>query len=717
MYKIRKYIFFIFSFFTTFIFAQTSPKALLKEAEMYYDAQKYDKALENYFQLQRIAPLSNNIQIHLAICYYQVGNIKESLKYLNYIVLNNKKVDPVVLLCMARCYHESLEFKEAISWYKKYLAAAKKGAKEREGVKDDIKRCAIGLKAKHLESENFVQNLGEGVNSTGDDFAPILSPNSNEKIYFSSARATSFGGMRDLEGMRDEKMGTFSSDIFSAEIENGEWSTARPLSYLLNGPRHDVALDFSQNGQMMYYFRGYNLFSGDIFVDTFKTFDERTLKTVPFRSPINAEEGDGSPYFFNDTLMFFSSRRAGGYGGADIYYSIFQEEKWQKAKNLGAIINSPYDDISPFLTNDGRTLFFSSNNTKSIGGLDIFKSTFNDDSLQWTVPINLEMPINSPGDDAFFRLTDDGSKGFLSSHRKEGFGQRDIYSVFFKNAIEAQTNLSKPDLFFKVQPKNGQATTADNSPKKEPTITYTISPLSYDKDADILSAKNQKMLAAMLAILRKNAETRIRIVVHSDDNAGGALDAFFTIKRAEKTADYLIKEGIAAERIELLGCGAAYPVALNIFEGSPSAVGQRFNRRIEPFFAPKNKFTQIESSEPEIPDYLQSGEFFRFKNLNKGLSYRVRIASIKQMYSGDILSRYPDLMIEKNASESIYHYTLGLFGSFAQAERLQKDLLLQGIEAAKVVPYVEGWQVKTDNEVKNNLSQYPDLQNFINRKK
>jgi outer membrane protein OmpA-like peptidoglycan-associated protein/tetratricopeptide (TPR) repeat protein len=717
MYKIRKYIFFIFSFFTTFIFAQTSPKALLKEAEMYYDAQKYDKALENYFQLQRLSPLSDNIQIHLAICYYQVGNIKESLKYLNYIVVNNKKVDPVVLLCMARCLHENLEFKEAIGWYKKYLAAAKKSAKEREGVKDDIKRCAIGLKSKHLESENFVQNLGEGVNSTGDDFAPILSPNSSEKIYFSSARATSFGGMRDAEGMRDEKMGTFSSDIFSAEIENGEWGSARPLSYLLNGPRHDVALDFSQNGQMMYYYRGYNLFSGDIFVDTFKTFDKRTLKTVPFRSQINANDGDGTPYLFNDTLMFFSSRRAGGYGGADLYYSIFQGERWQKARNLGAIINSPYDDVCPFLTNDGRTLFFSSNNTNSIGGLDIFKSTFIDDSLQWTVPVNLETPINSPGDDAFFRLTDDGSKGFFSSHRKDGFGQRDIYSVFFKNAIEAQTDVSKPDLFFKVTPKNGQVVSADNSSKVEPVVTYTISALSYDKDADILSAKNQKTLAAMLAILRKNVATRIRIVVHSDDNAGGALDAFFTIKRAEKTAEYLIKEGIAADRIELLGCGAAYPVALNILEGSPSAVGQRFNRRIEPFFAKKDKFIQLETSEVEIPDYLQSGEFFRFKNLNKGLSYRVRIASIKQMYSGDILSRYPDLMIEKNASENVYHYTLGLFGSFAQAERLQKDLLLQGIEVAKVLPYVEGWQIKTDDEVKNNVAQYSDLQFFINRKK
>ncbi len=714
----RKYIIFFFCIFTNIVLAQKSAKDLLRDANSYYNLEKYDNALENYFELQKKTPVNLDIQTRMAVCYYQVGNIDESLRYLNYVISQDKKPDPIVPLCMARCLHENLDFKEAIRWYKKYLAAASKKAKEYAGVKDDIKRCAKGLKIKNLSSENFIQNLGEGVNTVGDEFAPILSPNNDEKIYFSSARGSSLGGLRNEEGIRDDKAGFYSSDIFSAQVENGEWGGVRPLSYLLNGPRHDVALDFSSDGQQMYYYRGYNLFSGDIYVDTFKTFEERTLNTSPFRSPMNVEDGDGTPFFVNDTFLLFASRRSGGQGGADLYYSLFQNGSWQTPNNFGADVNSAYDEICPFLAADGRTLYFSSNNLQSMGGFDIFKTTYVDDSLRWTMPENLALPINSPSDDAFFRLNSDGTKAFFSSHRKGGFGQRDIYSAFFRKGLEEQTTASVPDLFFKVPAiQAAKKPIVEDKPKVEPTIIYTVSQISYDKENEILSAKNQKTLNALLAILKKNADTRVRLVSHTETNAGTSLDAFLSIKRNEKVAEYLVKEGIASDKIDLLGCGANYSVALNNIEGEASVAGQRFNRRIEIFFTKEDKSLKINMESPEVPDYLQSGEFFRFKNIDKGLSYRVRIASLKQMYNGDIVERYPDLMIEKNAGESTYQYSLGLFPTFEQAERLRKDLELQGIPSAQVIPYVAGWRLQNDDDAKKNITQYPDLQKFINRKK
>jgi outer membrane protein OmpA-like peptidoglycan-associated protein len=355
---------------------------------------------------------------------------------------------------------------------------------------------------------------------------------------------------------------------------------------------------------------------------------------------------------------------------------------------------------------------------QSIGGLDIFKSTFVDDSLHWSIPENLNLPINSAGDDTFFRLNSDGTKAFFSSQRKEGFGKRDIYSVVFKKEWEEQTTVSVPDLFFKVEAIASQKIAEEKEKiKVEPFITYNITPILYDKEGDIISAKNQKTLNALLAILKKSNETKIRLVSHTETNAGIALDAFLSIKRNEKLADYLIKEGIPSEKIELLGCGSVYSLALNNIDGEPNLAGQRFNRRIEPFFQKEDKLIKINIEEPSIPDYLQSGEYFRFKNINKGLSYRVRIATIKQMYSGDLIERYPDLMIEKNASENVYHYSLGLFTTFEQAERLRKDLELQGNASAQIIPYIAGWRLENTEEIKNNIAQYPDLQNFLNRKK
>lgn len=713
----KKYTFILFCFFVHSLFAQKNNKELLQQAESYYEIGKYDKAIGYFTSAQQTLALSTDQQKQLAICYYKVGNTTEALRYLNYVFAESKKTDSEILFFTARCLQDNLEFGEAIRWYKKYLTITSRKSSDRASVKADIMRCANGLKVKNLGSENFVQNLGEEVNSIGDDFAPIPSPNSEDKIYFSSARETSLGGLRNEAGIRDDKKGSYFCDIFSTKLENGAWGDVRPLSYLLNSSRHDVALDFSSDGKQMYYFRSNNLFSGNIFVDTFKTFEERQLTSSPFKSPLIAEEGDGTPFFVNDTLMLFSSRRNGGIGGADLYYALFQQGKWQKPVNLGNEINSPYDEICPFLANDGRTLFFSSNNLKSIGGFDIFTSKYIDDSLKWQKPRNLEIPINSARDDAFFRLNFDGSKAFFSSDRKDGFGQRDLYAVFFKTGIEAQNEVSKPDLFFKVKEIQDSLDNFTKPDKKiAPSVILVLKSINYDKENDILSNKNQQTLNNILAILRKNPETIIRLASHVEANAGTGLDAFLSMKRAEKVADFLAKEGIASERIKLLGCGAMYPIAQNNLEGTPSQLGQRLNRRIDISFLKEDKAIKINFEDIEVPDYLQSGEFFRFKNIEKGLSYRVEIAAIKQIYNGDLIERYPDILIERNAEDNVYHYSIGLFTKFQLAEKLQQELILQGVNNAQVIPFINGFKIN-DEVLKNSVLQYPDLQNFINRKK
>lgn len=701
--------------------AQKSAKEYLKEGNAYYEVGKYDKALENYFQVQRVQPLNNEIQTRMALCYFQNGNIAEAVRYLTYVSTQQEKIDPVVALCMAECMHQTLDFKEAIRWYKKYLAVADKSDQRREGAKDDVKRCAIGLRIKDLSTEHLVQNLGENINSAGDEFGAILSPRSEGKIYFSSAREISLGGLRDENGLRDDKKGNYCSDIFSSELDNGEWGTPKPLSYLLNSARHDVALDFNSDGQVMYLYRGLNLFSGDILVDTFKTFEDRNIEIQPFVSPLQGIDGDGAPFFVNDTMMLFSSRRAGGYGGADLYYTVQHKGQWLTPKNLGADINTSYDETTPFLTTDGRTLFFSSNNCKSIGGFDIFKSSFVDDSLRWSIPENLAIPINSAGDDTHFRLTANGENAYFTSQRHEGFGRRDIYSVFFKRSFEAQEAYSKPDFFYKVKAYRDslQATMPEVvATTKTPTIVnYTVQSLTYDKDVDLLSAKNQKSLNALLAILKKNNDTKVRFTIHTDDNASTGLDAFMGIKRGEKLAEYFIKEGVASNKIQIVSCGSNYPIALNIFEGEPSAAGQRFNRRIESVIINTDKSLKVDFETPQVPDYLQSGEYFRFQNLQKTLSYRLRIAAIKTMYNGDLITRYPDLIIEKAADEANYNYSIGLFGNYAQAERLKKELESQGVSSVMIIPYVQGWQILNDDEAKRMSTQYPDLQEFVKRKK
>ncbi|MFZ4543097.1 MAG: hypothetical protein ACOYOA_03535 [Saprospiraceae bacterium] len=692
----------------------------MRIAKDYFNQQKFDEALDIYFKVQKFHQITLGDRIRMAVCYYEVGKLDESLNYLRAIVQASKKLNPIVALCMARCFHEKNDFQEAIVWYKKYLSLTNSKDKKRESIKDEIKRCATGLNIANLPEENYVQNLGESINSKGDEFAPLLSPASDEKLYFSSARETSFGGLRNETGLRDEQNGTYSSDIFSAELDNGEWGDIKALTYLLNGPRYDVALDFSKNGKLMYYFQGYNLYSGEILVDTFKTFESRTTGKHRLIGPIDALHGDNYLFFFHDTLLFFSSRRGGGFGGSDIYYSQLINNQWQNAINLGREVNSEYDEICPFLSEDGRTLYFSSNSTQSMGGFDILKSVFVDDSLHWTLPENVGLPINSTGDDAFFRPNSAGSLAYFSSNRKECYGQRDIYSVNFRNSLACQSTRSEPDLFFKIAAYQEQLLGNQNASsfntKLNTIFTYSLQPLIFDKDSDLYGARNQKTISTIITILKKHPNIRLRLVSHSDDNSGGAIDAFNSIKRLEKIVELFAKEEIELGRIELLGCGSNYPIALNAQEGTPSEIGKKLNRRVDPYFLNETKNIKIDLSTFDVPEYLQSGEHFRFKNLDKGLCYRVEIATIKQMYNGDLVNKYPDLMIEKNAGESTYHYSLGLFSNFDKAESLCNELKIKGVENAKIVPFVAGWKSE-GIAAKKHIVQYPDLQKYINKLK
>ena len=141
------------------------------------------------------------------------------------------------------------------------------------------------------------------------------------------------------------------------------------------------------------------------------------------------DKGDSRPYFYNDSLVLFSSFRSGGYGGYDIYAMVKKgDDGWSTPFNLGPEINSAFDEQYPYLAKDGRSLYFSSNNFRaSIGGFDIFEAKYDQEIKKWGAAKNMGMPINSAGDDTHFSLTIDGAKAYLTSNRKTGLGERDIY--------------------------------------------------------------------------------------------------------------------------------------------------------------------------------------------------------------------------------------------------------------------------------------------------
>ena len=137
----------------------------------------------------------------------------------------------------------------------------------------------------------------------------------------------------------------------------------------------------------------------------------------------------------------------------------------------------------------------------------------------------------------------------------------------------------------------------------------------------------------------------------------------------------MIKNGVHPDQLLIKGVGASYPVALNEWNNNPNPIGQAFNKRIDIQFFNINQLPIKIIVHPlkvnktiEVPDYTF------FAKDTDGLSYKVQIAAIKQMYHGDLIATYPNSMIERTANSLLYRYTVGLYQTYNSARQLQQDL-------------------------------------------
>ncbi len=703
------------------------------EADALFENKKFRSALTKYQNIQFNKPNDMNIRFKVGACNYFINKSSLAKKQLHYVLQNDKKPSADVFFYLAKTYHAELNFKEAVKFYKLYLKNTKDNHKNRDWVKDDIRRCAEGMKIVARGQIAIVENLGENVNSREDDFAPMLSPNFDDKIYFSSSRRGNRGGLRDADGNRDDKLGSFNSDMFSSQVINGEWTATTPMNPLLNSALNDVALGFDQEGTVLYYFKGPSLFSGEVLVDTFKNSSGGIKKMADhFSSPMIPENGDGFPQFYNDTILIFASAREGGYGGRDLYLSKFSNGQWGNAKNLGPVVNSKYDETTPFLSTDGRTLYFSSNNLKSMGGFDVFKTTFEDGAERWSVPRNLGLPINSGGNDIYFKLSRDGYKGYFSSNRIDSQGGSDIYVSYFKSQNREQLHVSTPVVFSEVRsfknrkqsgvsvamqtPNSGEGTVSTISAPQfteEEITTHDLAPLFYDKDGKVVDYRNTIVLNKIARLMNQYPQLRLVLTSNSEGGSPANFDMYFSIKKAEEASDYLIENGVNPRNITVKGCGSNYPIAKVESEGGFNAQAVKLNRRIDVDVLNTTGLPiRINTEYPVVNNRIKDELHSYYNTSIQGLSYKVQVAAIKQMYNGKILENYPDGTVESEGSNAYYKYTVGLYQTFSSADQLRKDLIRQGVTDAFVVPYVNGVRVNRDDS-KVYSAAYPDLLIFI----
>lgn len=682
---------------------------LKKNGEKYFAHARWKEAQQQLAQYQEQKPGDFTVLTKLGIASYWLHQGDQARKYLEYVASRNpESTDPDLFYYLARTLHGQSEYERAIPFYKSFLRVCGEKHPLRAGIADEIRRCVSGMASHPNDAVALVENMGDRVNSPGDEFAPLPSVNHPDRLYYAAARPESTGGRRNDDGLEDSIAGHWCSDMLVATLKTGGWEHDGDLGSLMNTPRYEVALGFNPTGQVLYYFRGFTLYSGDIMVDTAGRKDEYATLQPVFKGPMQPEEGDCDPLFVNDTTLIFASRRAGGLGGLDLYLTQFTGGQWTNPQNLGPVVNSAYDERSPFLARDGRTLYFSSNNTGSMGGLDVFRSVYDDAKLAWQTPVNMGAGINSPGDDAYYRLSADGRTGYFSSDRLDALGQRDIYLVYFKEEVAEQTHTSVPALFTEAGKK---AAGKEAVPERRTAI---IPVLMYDNDRDLLADDNLKTVEKVALLGKSNPDATVLITVHTDETGPAKFDLYNGIKRAEALGKALTDRGVSATGILLRSCGSAYPVARTVLDATPNPIGQHLNRRVEMTLVWKEGQApfDIRVERPVISELMAAPGGQTFNEQVQGLYYKIEVAATRQLYNSDALSMFPDLMIESQPGTGTYRYSAGLYKSYQKAAQVRLDFQKVEFNDAVVVAYIDGIRVSRAEAV-GMLKKYPDLANYI----
>ena len=693
--------------FTVSLAAQR-PADLKKNGERAFASAHWEDALEQLVQYQQKKPGDLSVLTEIGICHFQLHHGQKALDFLSYVASKSAgKGSPELYYYLAKTQHGLTGFENAALTYKQYLRVADARHPLRANAIDNLQRCLSGAAMSPNEEIALVENLGDRVNSAGDEFAPLPSVNHLDRLYYAAARPGCTGGKRNEQGYEDPKNGKWCADMFYASRRPSGWEKGDPLSGLINSPRHEIALDFGKNGEILYFFRGFTLYSGDILADTAEVKDEYALEPPGFNGPVRGENGDVALFFFNDSTLLFASRQEGGYGGLDLYISRLQDSAWTRPRNLGPSINSAYDETTPFLAPDGRTLYFSSNRTESMGGLDIFMAHFNDKENAWQGPVNMGPPLNSPGDDAFFRLSTDGRGGWFASDRLDSYGQRDLYGVYFKSEQIEQITAANPAVFADVQAR--AAASANALPTE-----ISLPALYYVNDKDLTGPDNTLAISNAVEAAQLAPNGKVLVTVHTDITGPSKFDLFYGIQRAQMVGTALVSRGISPNRIQLQSAGPAYPAARTVVGTEDYPAGNLMNKRVEIRMASPNGRLplDIKLSRRETPAAAIAAGAAQYDQQCSGLAFRVEAVAARQILTTDAMAMFDDVLIESHPNEGVYHYMAGFFRKFDQAQTLKKSLQNEGFPDASVAAYVDGLRLEKAEAI-GLVKKYPELAQFI----
>lgn len=611
----------------------TSSKALkaYKLGQTAFDYIDYESA-ERFFNQ---AILSDN---EFFEAYMMLGELMEKQKRYNEAAVNYQKavrIDslawPQVYFALANSELFSGDYTRALVHYNVYLDQKNTLEKNRERALRNIKNCEFAIEAVKNPVPFNPVSVGNGINTSDDEYWPSITVDGQTLMFTRQSKTgISYQGRNDYS----------QEDFYISYLKDKKWQNAVNAGAPLNSSQNEGAQSLSSDGTYMYFTaceRPGGLGSCDIFFSALT--NGKWSIPVNLGSPVNTRYWETQPSIdATGNMLFFSSNRPGGSGGNDIWYSVYRQNgKWSTPKNLGKNINTSGDEISPFIHFDGKTLYFSSDGRPGMGGQDIYFSRMEDDTT-WSEPVNLGYPINTFNDEMGLTIESGGQLAYFSSRRDAGEG-KNIYTFQLYDAVRPDpvaylkgkvtdrmtgkmlladyelvnlstgktivSNFTDDNGNFLVCLPSGYNYGLNVSKKgylfysenfmfegkhsaMEPYIKkillspfrvgekMLLSNVFYEIDSWQLRKESQTELNKLCNLMKDNKQMKVEISGYTDATGTEEHNLQLSEKRALSVVDYLVANGVPANRLSYKGYGNKSPVGDNI-----TSEGRKLNRRTE----------------------------------------------------------------------------------------------------------------------------------------
>jgi outer membrane protein OmpA-like peptidoglycan-associated protein/tetratricopeptide (TPR) repeat protein len=738
-------LFFIFLPLSSQVLSKNGFIKAIQEADIfYYYDQNYEKAAELYQTLLNNYPDNSNLCAKLGICDLNLdGKRADALKLLSKASLNVVKNDKEYVeygekapldtyLYLAISYHQNDSLQKAITLYtdaKKKLSGSK--AFKEEYIDLQIRDCRYALEMKKkpltLITGLFTQWLGDYPGACN----PVLAKNDSVFIFTQK---------------------TNSKTRILCSYKSGTWKKPVDITKQLGGYDKLYSNSITGDGEMLIIYMD-DGGDGNLYFSQRRDSTWTKIKSVG--KPINTIYWQSHCFITPDgKTMYFSSNKPGGEGELDIWYSEKGPNgKWQEPKNCGNVINTPYNEDTPFFDEASGALIFSSVGHTSMGGYDVFRSIKKNGT--WTNPIGMPFAFNNTQENTFFILNNN-KPGFITSLYNDSTKTRNIYSIVAedpadkitlgKGTISLQDGMAvDPKLTriwltdskkaglpknivlvdstsykFEIKPGDYQLLVSHTGYKTD-TINLsiplyyssnyvcvnsslipdkvfggeflTINNILFDFNSFKLTEEAKSALESLKSVLISYPELKVEIAGYTDAKGSKEYNMILADKRAQSVINHLTESGASPSRFIKKAFGKSDFVAVNFnANGSDNPEGRKYNRRVT-FGIVDPKTGVIIRQETYTPEHLRQPFSMRYSIVLLKTGKKLSPGYFSALTKDDLL------FIRTLKMDTVSMYVLGVFYNKNDALKYLQYAREMGFDSAHILN-----QYELDNESKTNLT-------------